>query len=74
MDDESDTSARLDRLEESQAHLAATVDDLNDMITRQWQTLDALTRDLRRLQDRLARLEEDRDRGQAPPDPPPPHY
>ena len=48
--------------------------DLNDMVTRQWQTLDDLARDLRRLEDRLSRLEEDRDRGQAPPDSPPPHY
>jgi len=69
-----DESDRLDRLEEALAHLTATVDELNDVLTRQWQGLDAMNLQIRRLEDRLVRLEDDRDHGPAGEDPPPPHY
>ena len=63
---------RLTELELKLAHQQQALDDLSDMVTRQWQVIDKLQRELRRLNDQLMDLEET---GKAAPkDQPPPHY
>lgn len=67
-----DTS-RLDALEIRITHQDAVIDDLNKMITAQWKEVDRLTREILKLEDRLATAE--MSMGSDPSDePPPPHW
>ena len=50
--------SRVVALEEALAHAAAELQDVSDMVARQWAVIDRLTRDLERLGRRLAVLEE----------------
>jgi SlyX protein len=62
---------RMDELEMRVAHQEKTIGDLNDVITGQWKRMEALERQLRRLGEELAALDE----GGAPPaNQKPPHY
>lgn len=66
-------AARLDALEIRIAHQDEAIDDLNRMITAQWKEIDRLTREIVKLEDRLASAE--LSIGSDPGDePPPPHW
>jgi SlyX protein len=64
---------RLDALEMRIAHQERVIEDLNAALTEQWARIDALLREIARLQDRL-RDAETRTASAAAPEPPPPHY
>jgi uncharacterized coiled-coil protein SlyX len=68
-----DLSERLTALESHIAHQDGTIDDLNEMVKKQWTEIEALRRDLAELRARLARVEGDMGPNQ-PDDQPPPHY
>jgi SlyX protein len=62
-----------ERLEEFEMRLAyqdKTISDLNDVITAQWKKIEALERQLLRLDEELR----DIDSMEAPPNQKPPHY
>ncbi|HOY78458.1 MAG TPA: SlyX family protein [Hyphomonadaceae bacterium] len=67
-----DTS-RLDALEIRIMHQDAAIDDLNKVITSQWKEIDRLTREILKLEDRLATAELSIDFNPAD-EPPPPHW
>lgn len=64
---------RITALESRIAHQDGTIDDLNEMVNKQWAEIEALRRDLAELRARLARVEGDIGPSQ-PDDLPPPHY
>jgi uncharacterized coiled-coil protein SlyX len=64
---------RITALERHIAHQDGTIDDLNEMVNKQWAEIEALRRDLAELRARLARVEGDVGPSQ-PDDLPPPHY
>ncbi len=61
---------RIDELEIRAAHQDKAIADLNDVITAQWKQIEALERQLRRLNDEMQALEA----SEAPPIQKPPHY
>ena len=62
--------ARIDELEVRLTHHDKTIAELNEVITTQWKAIEALERQLRRLNDELRDLETQ----EAPPITKPPHY
>jgi SlyX protein len=70
---DSTTDARLEALETRIAYQDETIDTLNAAITDQWAKIDALTRGLAELRDRL-REAETRTSPAGPVDEKPPHY
>jgi SlyX protein len=62
---------RIDLLETRLAFQDATIETLNETITEQWRKIDALTRQLASLGERLEAAES---RAPGAPDEPPPHY
>ena len=66
-----DDARRLDALEIRVAHQDEAIEALNETVTRQWRTIDALVRDIATLSERLADLGR---REPGAPEPPPPHY
>lgn len=70
MSDEQLESSRLDALEALVAHQDRTITELNDAITAQWRKIDALERQLARLDAEIQNISAPRD----PSEPPPPHY
>ena len=64
-------TGRIEALEIRVAHQDATIEDLNATITAQWQVIDALSREMASLVDRLQDLGR---REPGAPEPPPPHY
>ena len=64
---------RITALESHIAHQDGTIDDLNEMVNKQWTAIEALRLDLAELRARLARVEGDMGPNQ-PDDQPPPHY
>jgi SlyX protein len=64
-----DTDQRLTTLEMAVTHQEQTIHELSEVITRQWEVIDALKRDLSRLEATKADIdpEEEADRR-------PPHY
>ena len=71
MSDEKTLSDRIDALETRLTFQDETIETLNKTITAQWQQIDALTRQLANLNERLREAE-----SQAPTisNEPPPHY
>ncbi len=67
-----DLIARIVALETRVAHQDSTIEELNTIVTKQWQRIDRLNRDIANLVDRLKEF------GNRPdplnPEPPPPHY
>ncbi len=61
---------RLEELEMRLAYQERTITDLNDVITAQWKKIEALERQLLRLDEELR----DIDSMEAPPNQKPPHY
>jgi SlyX protein len=68
---EKELSARIDALEERLTYQDETIDQLNSTITAQWQQIDALTRQLAVLSERLQEAETN---APAPANERPPHY
>ena len=66
-----DDTDRIEALEIRVAHQDATIEELNATITAQWRTIDALSREVASLVDRLHDLGR---REPGAPEPPPPHY
>lgn len=66
-----DNTGRIEALEIRVAHQDATIEDLHAAITAQWRTIDALSREVASLVDRLQDLGR-REPGAA--EAPPPHY
>ncbi len=64
---------RLTELEVQLAHQSSTVDELNDMVAKQWHEIDQLKKQLIRLTGRLEQVEDTMPKG-ASEDQPPPHY
>ncbi len=64
---------RFGDLESRIAHQDSVIEDLNDTITKQWDEIDKLNRQVARLNDRLVALEGDV-QSVLPKDRPPPHY
>jgi SlyX protein len=64
-------SERIDALESRVMFQDETIETLNQTITSQWQQIDALTRQLANLSDRLKEAEATAPR---PANEPPPHY
>jgi len=64
---------RLTELEVQLAHQSATVDELNDVVAKQWQEIDRLKKQLTRLTGRLEQVEDTLPKD-ASQDQPPPHY
>jgi SlyX protein len=73
MHDAEALSARLDALEIRIAYQDQVIDDLNVTVTDQWKQIDALTRRIQGLVDRVQEAENRASSGAAP-EPPPPHY
>jgi uncharacterized coiled-coil protein SlyX len=71
MNDAKALSERIDALESRVMFQDETIETLNQTITAQWQQLDALTRQLASLNDRLQEAEANAPR---PANEPPPHY
>jgi SlyX protein len=68
---EKELSERIDALESRLAYQDRTIEQLNETITSQWKQIDALTRQLAALTERLQEAETDRP---APANERPPHY
>jgi SlyX protein len=62
--------ARVEELEIRMVHQDKMIADLNDVITAQWKKIEALERQLRRLDEELQGI----DGSDAPPVQKPPHY
>jgi SlyX protein len=71
MTEEKALSDRIDALESRVMFQDETIETLNQTITAQWQKIDALTRQLASLNDRLQEAEANAPR---PATEPPPHY
>lgn len=72
MPDPGATEGRLDRLEARLTQQEHVIDDLNGVVTAQWAAIDALKRQLERLDDRLGEAETRE--GAVAPQQRPPHY
>ena len=64
-------SERIDRLETRLAYQDETIETLNQTITAQWKQIDALTRQVAELKERLQEAES---HATGPANEPPPHY
>lgn len=64
----------MQQLEEQIAHLTRTVEELNEVVTRQQGELDALTRRVQMLMEREAEREQAQSGGIVLGDERPPHY
>jgi SlyX protein len=69
---ESGMTERLDALEIRVAYQDQTIEELNAALTRQWQEIDKLRREMTLLE--LALREAQAGPGDNAPEPPPPHY
>jgi SlyX protein len=68
---EKELSERIDALESRLAYQDRTIEQLNETITAQWKQIDALTRQVTALNERLQEAEAD---APAPANERPPHY
>jgi len=64
---------RITELEIQLVHQTATIDELNDVVARQWQEIDRLKKQMSQLTGRLEQVEDIIPKG-AGDDQPPPHY
>ena len=71
MSDANDLSERIDALEMRLTYQDVTIETLNQTITEQWRQIDALTRHLAELKERLQEAES---HAPGPANEPPPHY
>lgn len=73
MNDIHELIARIDTLETRVAFQDETIEDLNKAIVEQWKKIEAMTRQLARIEDRVEVGEQRADLAGLP-EPPPPHY
>ena len=73
MNDIQELIARIDTLETRVAFQDETIEDLNKAIVEQWKKIEAMTRQLARIEDRVEVSEQRADLAGLP-EPPPPHY
>jgi SlyX protein len=73
MNDIQELIARIDTLETRVAFQDETIEDLNKAIVEQWKKIEAMTRQLARIEDRVEVGEQRADLAGLP-EPPPPHY
>jgi SlyX protein len=73
MNDIHELIARIDTLETRVAFQDETIEDLNKAIVEQWKKIEAMTRQLARIEDRVEVSEQRADLAGLP-EPPPPHY
>jgi SlyX protein len=66
-------NARVDALEMRLTFQDETIEDLNKAVIEQWKQIEALTRRLSRLDERMEASEQRADLAGLP-EPPPPHY
>ncbi|ABS63807.1 SlyX family protein [Parvibaculum lavamentivorans DS-1] len=66
-------AARIDELEVRLIHQDKAIEDLNDVITRQWHAIDELKRRLEAMVGRMQAMEEGA-HASTTDEPPPPHY
>jgi SlyX protein len=52
------TENSLNRIEETLAHQEQKIQDLSDMVTRQWDEIDILKKRLNKMQDKMAYMSE----------------
>ena len=71
MSDADDLSERIDALEMRLTYQDVTIETLNQTITEQWKQIDALTRQVAELKERLQEAER---HAPGPANEPPPHY
>ncbi|GKQ52477.1 SlyX family protein [Bradyrhizobium sp. Ce-3] len=71
MSDTAKLSERIDALEVRLTYQDETIETLNQTITAQWKQIDALTRQIAELRDRLQDAER---QAPGPANEPPPHY
>ena len=71
-DPSASAAARLDALEMRISYQDETIETLNKTVTAQWRQIDALTREIVELRDRLHDAE--MKSGTGPASEPPPHY
>jgi len=71
MSDANNLSERIDALEMRLTYQDVTIETLNQTITEQWRQIDALTRQLAELKERLQEAESN---APGPANEPPPHY
>ena len=71
MNDVKELNARIDTLEERLTHQVETIESLNETITAQWKQIDALTRQIAQLRERLQEAEAN---APGPANERPPHY
>jgi SlyX protein len=71
MSDVTALSDRIDALEMRLAYQDVTIETLNQTITEQWKQIDALTRQVAELKERLQEAER---HAPGPANEPPPHY
>ncbi len=66
----------MSKVEETLAHQQQEIEDLNDMVTRQWNEIDMLKKMVQGLKDKIETLQNDaRDGGdEIPADQKPPHW
>ncbi len=70
----SDENEKLADLEVQVAHQTKLLDELNEIVRKQWNEIDKLTRSVTHLADRLLNIEEANKKGTPGEEPPPPHY
>ena len=73
MIDRDELLQRVDELEAHVAHQDGAIEDLNDVVLRQWKEIEALREQIVRLNNRLEGLIEAGESDSGP-EPPPPHY
>ncbi|MBC8270352.1 MAG: SlyX family protein [Rhodospirillaceae bacterium] len=71
MDD--DQSGRINQLEEALAHQEMLVHDLSDVLNKQWQAIERMSRRLQELEEKIDSLKSTTESPEAG-EPPPPHY
>jgi SlyX protein len=73
MNETPSVGARIEALEVRIAYQDETIETLNRTITEQWKQIDALTREITILRDRITEAENNAS-GPGESEPPPPHY
>lgn len=71
MTERKDQATQIIDLESHLAHHERMIQDLSDMVARQWDTINGVLTKLDRLE---SRLRETQDQGTEAEEPPPPHY
>jgi SlyX protein len=69
-----DLALRVAELETRAEHQDKTIEDLSEMVSSQWQAIDALKQQILRQKDRLAEIEAAGPGTKPEDEPPPPHY